>query len=255
MNYTVHELAALARISERTLRYYDQLGLLRPQRQANGYRLYGPAQVDRLQQILFYRELGMELKRVAALLNDPAYDRAAALQSHLAELEREQRRLAELAQNVRGTLAAMKGEQTMTDEQKFEGMKQTLIEENERRYGAEIREKYGKTTVDACNARMKNMTEAQWQKAQALSAQLAQELRAAVPGNDPAGAAAQQICALHRDWLCCYWAPGMYSKAAHAAMGRTYAADDRFRAYYEAICPGAADYLCRALELWCAAAE
>lgn len=65
MGYTVQELARLAGISPRTIRYYDEIGLLKPARfSTSGYRLYGQAEVDRLQQILFYRELGVELKAI-----------------------------------------------------------------------------------------------------------------------------------------------------------------------------------------------
>lgn len=64
MEYTVNKLAKISGVSARTLHYYDEIGLLRPMRIAeNGYRIYGPKEVDLLQQILFYRELGVPLKK------------------------------------------------------------------------------------------------------------------------------------------------------------------------------------------------
>ena len=64
MEYTVKALADLAGVTPRTLRWYDRIGLLKPLRTTEaGYRLYGPAQLDRLQDILFYRELGLDLAR------------------------------------------------------------------------------------------------------------------------------------------------------------------------------------------------
>lgn len=88
MEYTVKALADLAGVTPRTLRWYDRIGLLKPLRTTEaGYRLYGPAQLDRLQDILFYRELGLDLASIRTILDDPAFDRQAALQSHMAELE------------------------------------------------------------------------------------------------------------------------------------------------------------------------
>ena len=90
MEYGIRQLAALAGVSARTLRYYDQIGLLPPARVGeNGYRYYGPAQVDLLQQILFYRQRGFELEAVRALVYQPGFDRLAALQEHLARLTAE----------------------------------------------------------------------------------------------------------------------------------------------------------------------
>ena len=83
MEYTVKALADLAGVTPRTLRWYDRIGLLKPLRTPGaGYRLYGPKQLDRLQDILFYRELGLDLASIRAILDDPAFDRQAALQSH-----------------------------------------------------------------------------------------------------------------------------------------------------------------------------
>ena len=83
MEYTVKALADLAGVTPRTLRWYDRIGLLKPLRTTEaGYRLYGPAQLDRLQDILFYRELGLDLASIRTILDDPGFDRQAALQSH-----------------------------------------------------------------------------------------------------------------------------------------------------------------------------
>ena len=88
MEYSIQELARLSGVTTRTLRWYDQIGLLKPGRVAeNGYRRYGPAQVDRLQDILYYRALGVELAQIRACLDDPDFDRLSALRGHLARLE------------------------------------------------------------------------------------------------------------------------------------------------------------------------
>ena len=150
MEYTVQALAKLAGVSPRTLRWYDHIGLLAPGRRGeNGYRLYGPEEVDRLQQVLFYRALGVELGEIKALLDDPAFDETAALQSHLLALQGEQKRLAALIRTVEATLAAKERRTPMKDEQKFEGLKAQLVAENEKTHGKEARTRYGDAPLEA----------------------------------------------------------------------------------------------------------
>ena len=94
MEYSIQELSRLSGVTTRTLRWYDQIGLLKPSRVAeSGYRYYGKAEVDRLQDILYYRALGVELVRIKECLDNPSFDRLAALRSHLAALEGERERL------------------------------------------------------------------------------------------------------------------------------------------------------------------
>lgn len=94
MEYSIQELSRLSGVTTHTLRWYDQIGLLKPSRVAeSGYRYYGRAEVDRLQDILYYRALGVELARIKECLDDPSFDRLAALRSHLAALEAERERL------------------------------------------------------------------------------------------------------------------------------------------------------------------
>ena len=76
MEYSIQEMSKLAGVTTRALRWYDKIGLLKPSRTAeSGYRYYGPAEVDRLQDILYYRALGVELARIRESLDDPSFDR------------------------------------------------------------------------------------------------------------------------------------------------------------------------------------
>ena len=121
MEYTVSKLAELAGVSPRTLRYYDEIGLLSPTRiSSNGYRIYGQKEVDRLQQIL-YRELGVPLDEIGRVLTAKNFDGLSALQNHLAGLLERREQLELLIANVEKTIKAMKGEIIMTDKEKFEG--------------------------------------------------------------------------------------------------------------------------------------
>ena len=143
VGYTVHELAELSGCTVRTLHHYDELGLVRARRASNGYRRYGAAEVDRLHQVLLYRECGMPLAAIGRLLDDPAFDARDALAGHLRELHARKRRLDGLIASVEKTLAYMEGSATMEDEERFEAFKQGLVDENEQRYGKEVRERWG----------------------------------------------------------------------------------------------------------------
>ena len=160
--YTVHELAALSGCTVRTLHHYDELGLVRAGRAANGYRRYGPAEVDRLQQVLLYREAEMPLADIKRLLDDPAFDAREALAGHLRELHARKERLDGLIASVEKTLASMEGDDPMKDEEKFEAFKQGLVDENEKKYGKEVRERWGDDAADASNAKLMGMTEEQY---------------------------------------------------------------------------------------------
>ena len=252
MEYTVNKLARMSGVSTRTLRYYDQIGLLSPGRVAsNGYRIYGPAQVDLLQKILFFRELGFELDTIKRIVGAPDFDCDAALESHLAALLKRREQIETLIAGVQKTILVRKGETVMSDEEKFKGFKQKLIDENERNYGAEVREKYGEAAADAANAKLKGMTKEQYDAMEKLSEEVNETLRAAFAEGDPAGELAQKACDLHRQWLCLHWPEGMYSKQAHLNMAEMYCADERFKAYYDAITPGCTEFLRDALAIYC----
>ena len=115
MAYSVKELANLASISVRTLHYYDEIGLLPPSNvRSNGYRQYDTRSVIRLQQILFYREMGLSLKDIKTLLDTPDFDVLAALQAHKRELEKKAGRIFELLDTVDNTIQHLKGERPMS---------------------------------------------------------------------------------------------------------------------------------------------
>jgi DNA-binding transcriptional MerR regulator len=244
--YTIGQLAKLAGVTTRTLRYYDQIGLLKPAKtNETGYRLYGPKQVDTLQQILFYRELGVGPEEIIRIISAPSFDRQRALESHLKALIKRREALDALISTVSKTLEAHKGGLTMTDEEKFEGFKKKLIKENEEKYGAEARSLYGDAVVDESNAKLMGMTPAQFARMQMLSAEVNEALKMAMQTSDPTGEEARRLCELHKQWLMCTWPH--YSAAAHRGLAQMYMDDERFKAYYDSIAPGAAVFLRDAL--------
>ena len=108
MEYSIQELSKLSGVTTRTLRWYDQIGLLKPSRVAeSGYRYYGKREVDRLQDILYYRALGVELARIRECLDNPSFDRLAALKGHLTALEAERQKLEGLIHSLKITILSL----------------------------------------------------------------------------------------------------------------------------------------------------
>jgi len=110
MEYTIQKLAGLAGISTRTLRYYDEIGLLKPLRtSSSGYRIYGEKEIVRLQQILFYRELGLPLEKIGEIVTSSSFDEGKALQEHKRSLEERKKQIEELLVNVERSIEDYQG--------------------------------------------------------------------------------------------------------------------------------------------------
>lgn len=249
MEYTTQSLSKLAKVSARTLRYYDEIGLLKPIRKSsNGYRIYGQTEVDKLQQILFYKSMGMELDTIKALMEQPDFDAVKAMETHLESLKEQQQKLESLIDYVNNTIMYMKGEKQMSDKQKFEIYKDEIIKNNEAQYGAEAREKYGDDPVDFSNMKIKGATKEQLEYVENLSVQINETLKAAVESGDVAGQAAQKACRLHQEWIKFFWKT--YSPQAHLGLCQMYITDERFYAYYEKVAPKAADFLYEAMKIY-----
>lgn len=242
MEYTVKKLAQMAGVSTRTLRYYDEVGILKPAKiNSSGYRIYGQAEVDRLQQILFYRELGVSLNIIKDIVKAPSFDAEKALREHREKLLKKREQLDLLISNVDKTIASTEGRTTMTDKEKFVGFKQKLVDDNEKKYGKEIREKYGDEVVDKSNKKMLNMTQEEYDKITRLGNEVIKTLHAAFQTGDPASELAQKAADLHRQWLSFYW--DSYTKEAHVGVTQMYVDDERFTAYYDEKQPGTATFL------------
>jgi len=252
MEYSIKEVALLSGLTTRTLRYYDEIGLLPAGgKKSSGYRFYGNVEVDRLQHIMFYRELGLPLEEIKRTLDDPEFNREATLKSHLAAIMQQRNQLNLLICNLQKTIETLKGEQTMSDNEKFEGFKQKMIDENEAKYGEEVRQKYGDEVAHAANQKIKNMTQKQMEEASKLSIEVNDAIRKALATKDPKGEAALAACDLHKKWLCVYWPDGYYKPDAHKGLADMYCQDPRFREYYEKIGPNCADFLKEAINYYC----
>ena len=225
LKYSIRKLSELAGVSARTLRYYDEIGLLKPSEISEaGYRYYGERELALLQQILFYRERGFDLKQIRKILYQDDFDIMRALKEHLRELEEQKAHVESLIRTVEQTIRSMKGECEMSDKERFQAFKERVVKGNEERYGAEIREKYGDEELDAANRKVLDMSEEDWERFQ-----------------NPESERGKRIVLLHKEWLGKTWK--QYTKEAHAAIADMYICDERFRLYYDKEVEGCAAFL------------
>lgn len=251
MEYTVGQLAKLSGLTTRTLRYYDQIDLLKPSKlRSNGYRIYTEAEVDKLQQILFFRTLEMSPEAIKTILEFAGYDAQNALEEHLETLYRRKDRLEQLIANAKKTIASMKGESKMTDKEKFEGFKKKLLEENQEKYGKELMEKYGEKQIKKSNEKFAKLTQEQYEAAEELAGRFAQTLKEAALTGNPACEAAREACRLHREWLGFFWTDHAIKPQAHINLAAMYCSDPRFQENMEAIAEGRAEFFKEALEIY-----
>lgn len=244
--YTPAQLARISGVSVRTLHHYDQIGLLVPARRENGYRVYRPADVERLQQILIFRGLGIELANIATLLDADDRDQTSAMRAHLSALHRRRHELDQLILTVEKTIDRLEGHCDMknqnklggqqNDRQKFEALKRQAVDENEHVYGQEIRAKYGDKTVNAANEKLLQMDQQEWDDVNELGEEILKQLSHAMEQGDPTDAAARRLAQMHATWLRAFWPDGIYCAQAHRNMADMYIADERFTAYYDGPC-------------------
>lgn len=248
--YSIRELSNLAGVSARTLRYYDEIGLLKPLYvNEAGYRFYGENEVLLLQQILFYKERGFGLQEIKQAVYQEDFDIIGALESHLLVFEKQRDYVDSLIRTVKQTILQMKGERKMSAAEKFEAFKKNTVKENEEKYGEEIRRKYGETEIDEANNKLLNMSEEDYKRFQELEAEIRSRLTKAVRrsgGYD--SSEAEQIVKLHKEWLCMTWKN--YTKAAHVGITEMYVCDERFTKYYDADVDGCTRFLKEAVAYW-----
>ncbi len=245
MSHTVGEVARLAGVTVRTLHHYDRIGLVRPgSRTSAGYRAYDAHDLDRLQQVLLYRELGFPLEEVATLLDDPDADPAA-------HLRRQHRLLRERLERTQAMVAAVEKEMearqmgiSLTPEERFELFGNGFSDE----YQAEAEERWGDTEAWAQSQRRTSAyTKADWVRIKEETDDVEHRFAAALRDGVPAdSAAAMDLAEEHRQHISRWFydcPPEM-----HAGLGRMYVEDERFTAHSEEVAPGLAQYVSTAVQ-------
>jgi DNA-binding transcriptional MerR regulator len=232
MKYKTSELASLAGISSRTLRYYDEIGLLKPKRDMeSNYRYYDESDVDTLQQILFFKEMGFELEKIKKLIKTLNKEkRIEILVKHLDELHIRQRKLDALVRNVQNTIKSLKGELMMSDKEKFEGLKNELIRKNEEDFKDEVITRWGSNAYQESKQQFKNLSEAEFNHFQGLAERIIEVLKE-IKANPQNESLKKEVAKLHQQWITIAW--GSYDKQIHLNVVDMYLQDERFKNYYD----------------------
>lgn len=247
MAYTVKAAADIAGVSVRTLHHYDEIGLLKPAaHSAARYRLYADRDLERLQQVLFFKELGFDLKEIKRILSDPHFDRSRALVEHRKLLTERQERIRRLIRSVDRTLKALqKGDRQMTT-QMFDGFDAAQYEE-------EARQRWGKSPeFEASVRRTKAYSKQDWAEIQREAGDIVNGL-AALMDRDPADPAVQQLIARHHRQINDRFYP--CSAEVYRGLADMYVADLRFAANYEKVKPGLTRFLRDGMHVYADALE
>jgi DNA-binding transcriptional MerR regulator len=213
-----------------------------------GYRIYGEKEVDILQNILFFRELEFTLKDIKLAVTSSKFDEVKILEEHYKRLINKKNKIDILIENISATIKSKKGGEEMSDDEKFKGLKEKMIKDNDEKYGEEIREKYGKEAVEKSYNKIKNMTPEEHERITKLSEEIIEKLEIAFKEGNPESELAQEVANLHKEWLSFYW--GFYSKEAHVNIANMYVEDERFKKYYDAKNPGTAEFLREAIKIF-----
>ncbi len=247
--YTTKELADLAGVSSRTLRYYDQIGLLVPARAANGYRVYNAADMHRLQHILLLRSCGVPLESIEDALDRSDFDLASMLQEHLTLLCRQRKELDETIAAARIAVAGLEAFGKMDDKERFEQIKKQSVADFENEYGQEARSLYGDAAIDEANERMLGMSKTAWDAKEELEHRIKDNLIVVMATGDPASPESRLVAGMHAQWIKVHWGEGAYTPEAHRSLAQGYLTDPRFVEYYDGACgDGATEFLCRIIE-------
>lgn len=250
MGYTVMKLAKLSGVSIRTLHWYDKIGLLKPAYHGtNGYRFYGEEQLLLLQQILFFRELGFELKQIQAILKRSDFDRMSALSSHRQVLQKNVERTKKLIKTIDRTIEHLKGIKKMNDKEMYLGFSKEKQEEYQKylvnRFGDKI-----KDSIEESRERSKNMSREFSEKTKQDWVHILDDLSKQWEKQaSPETLEVQKIIRRHYEWLKQFWTP---DRDSYAGMGEGYAGfewKDAFKSYDQEH-PKFALFLARAMKIF-----
>ncbi|WP_426669736.1 MerR family transcriptional regulator [Mucilaginibacter sp. McL0603] len=227
INYSVKQIARLAGVSVRTLHLYDKIGLLKPSlRTRAGYRQYGEAELFRLQQILFYRELDIPLKEIAEILNDPQFDLIKALSGHKQSLISRRDRLNTLLKTIDKTIINIKNKTMNNVEELYEG----LPKEQAAVWRKEAIEKWGEDVVLRSETGLLEMGKLDLEQLKTDQKNIVQKLKS-LSGKNPESDEVQEQIALHYANIRSFWGvsdPTDLKAETYKGLAELYAADERY---------------------------
>lgn len=240
----INEVARLTGVTVRTLRYYDEIGLLKPSEVTQaGYRLYDSTTLETLQQILFFRELDFPLSDIKEIMANPHYDKAEALTKHKELLLQKRNRLNRLIKLVESTI---KGDETMS----FQEFDRTEFEANKNKYAAEVRERWGKTAAyKESEEKTSHYDKQQWEVLDGEALEIIRsfgENRHLPPDSEQA----QKLVSRWQSYI----TANFYhcTNEILSCLGLMYLGDERFQNNIDKNGEGTAAFMAAAIEVYCA---
>jgi DNA-binding transcriptional MerR regulator len=240
VSYSVGQVADLAGVTIRTLHHYDEIGLLSPSgRSAAGYRIYEGPDLERLQQILFYRELGFALEGIAAIVDDPRTDAVGHLRRQRRLLTERIERLQRMVAAIDYEMEAREMDINLTPEERLEVFgdfdPEDHAEEAEQRWG-------GTDAYRQSQRRVSNYTKEDWLKIKAEQEEIQKTLAALFEsGTTPDSGEAMAAVEAHRQHISRWYYDCNHE--IHRNLGEMYVSDDRFRAHYDELAPGLSEFV------------
>jgi DNA-binding transcriptional MerR regulator len=240
----VKEVAALVGISVRTLHYYDAIGLLKPEHKTEaGYRIYTDKELERLQQILFFKELGFSLKKIKEIMDSPSYNQIEALKVQQKMLLAKQKQINTMLETIEKTIKHSKGEIAMSNQERFKG-----FDFRSNPYEQEARERWGNEPVEEANKKINNLSSYERKDLENSMTEIYCNL-STIRHQDPASEEAQQWIGM---WFDLLNRIGTYSLTAFKGLGKMYVEDERFTKNIDKFGDGLAKFMQEAMAIYAA---
>ena len=244
MKMKIKEVADLVGISVRTLHHYDEIELLKPEEVSeSGYRLYSDRDLEILQQILFFKELGFPLKDIKEIIHNPSFDRVSALQLHRKMLLDKRDSINKMIRTIDKTTESIQGGIEMSNEEKFEG-----FDFSHNPYEQEARRRWGDQAIDQTKATIESKSKQEQMQMNQQMNEIFRKLAAHRDGS-PTEEAVQQLIQEWHKYL--NQSTGHhYSLEAFKALGDIYVSDERFTKNIDQFGEGLAQFMCNAMALY-----
>lgn len=247
MAYTINQLAKLSGVSTRTLRFYDEIGLLAPAFYGeNQYRYYKEEQLLMLQQILFFRELGFPLNDIQRILSSNDFDKIESLKTHKSMLQSGLDRTATLIKTIDKTISHLRGKVIMRDAEMYDGFDPIKQQEHEK-YMLETGI-ISQEQIDDSWKRVSNWKKPDWEQFKNLGEQLNFALAEALKNELKVDSdEVQRLIQQHYDWVNNFWTP---TKETYLGLGQMYLDHPDYRLFYNRYYPDLAEYLVAAMKVF-----
>ena len=249
MPYTIKKLATLSGVSPRTLRFYDEIGLLKPAYYGdNQYRYYEEEQLLLLQQILFFRELGFPLTEIQQIISSHDFDKIDALNTHKSILQSSLERTETLIKTIDKTISHLRGKLIMRDAEMYEGFDPVKQQEHEKYLldtGVITQQQ-----IDESWEKARDWKRPNWEQFKEEGEQLNQALANALKKHlKPEDVEVQALVQRHYDWVNVFWTP---THESYTGLAQMYLDHPDYREFYNKYHPNLVEYLVEAMRVYAA---